>query len=914
MEDEPNSENRTAVGVTAVTVVLVGILGYGLLEGVASWTVWTVSYLAIGGFLAVLGFWQRRRRPHPPQKAKRPSVRIRIEQTPSSGESERLVPFQCQHALLEYIPACVFLKDIAGRYVAVNKAYLSMLPPQVGDPIGKTAGELFPPNVAEAFEAEERQVRQEGKVLREEQTIVYRDGRVVKMVMSLAPAFDERGGIIGVIGVGVDVTEQKRVEAELRQAHDKAEKVGAELTRRAEELEAARLSARKMVEDLQIARRTAEAAHKAKGDFLARMSHEIRTPLNGIMGTTDLVMATELTAEQREYLEMLRQSADALTSAINNILDFSKIEAGKLDADPIPFSLHDCLARSLDPLAMRAAAKGLELVASVRGDVPDALVGDPYRIRQVLLNLLNNAVKFTESGQVVLTVQVSSRDKEEVYLHFIVADTGIGIPRDKQVKIFEAFSQGDGSMTRRYGGFGLGLPISDQIAQMMGGRIWLESKVGMGSKFHFTTLCGLQTAPASTADDTAALKGMDILVVDDNDASRTGLCETLTAWGAKATSAESGQAAMETLDRAEREGKCFRLVLLDATLPGMSGMAALEAMAHRCRPVPAVVLMLPADRRGQISRCQKLGAQACVVKPLLPQELLDGLLSALGGGAYPKRHVEPPATTEPATPQAPLRILVAEDDEVNQRLATRMLQKHGHNVRAVSTGREVLAALEQEPFDLILMDLEMPEMGGFQVTAAIREREMHTGGHVPILAMTAYAMQGDRQKCLDGGMDGYLAKPVKPQQLFEAVEETRRKTLSADSPRPRETPDKSSAGEVMDLSLALERFDGDEALLREVAGLFLETYPGLLEQIRVALAAGDTQAAAQLAHTLKGSVSNFSAPEAFEAAANLNAVAAQGNLDGAKVALLRLEDKLARLQKALSVLAAGQTPCKAEVV
>jgi PAS domain S-box-containing protein len=872
------------------------------------------TLLSMGVALAVLVFC-RRRSSRLFRGSKRSAERIRIEQALPLGESELLALLQRQHAILEHIPAGVFLKDTAGRYVAVNTAYLNMLPPQVGDPVGKTVRDVFPPDVAEALEAEERQVRQEKKVLRKEQTIAQRDGRVVQMVTSLAPAFGEKGEVVGVVGVGFDVTEQKRIEAELLQTRQQAEKVGAELARQAEELETVRLSARRMVEDLQITRRTAEAAYKAKGEFLARMSHEIRTPLNGILGMADLVLATELTAEQQEYLEMLHQSAEALASVIDNILDFSKIEAGKLEVKFVPFSLHDCLVRSLDPLAVRAASKGLELVVSMRHDVPDALVGDPYRLGQVLLNLIGNAIKFTETGEVVLTVEVSSRDDQEVYLHFVVADTGIGIPHEKQVKIFEAFSQGSGSMTRKYGGTGLGLPISDQLVRMMGGRIWVESKVGKGSKFHFTALCGLTAAP-TVAADAAALSGVDVLVVDDNASGRASLCETLTAWGARPVPAESGSSAMEILGRAKRDGngKSFRLVLLDADMPGMTGMAVLEGMAGRCHPVPAVVMMLPAHRRERIARCRELGAKACVVKPVLPQELLDALRSALGAGCYPERQAEtPPGKAAPAGAPAPLRILVAEDDEVNRLMATRMLQKQGHGVRAVFNGREALAAMEQEPFDLILMDLEMPEMGGFEVTAAIREREIRTGGHVPILAMTAHVMEGDRQRCLDGGMDGYLAKPVNPQQLFEAIEGTRRKTMPTAHPHRPESPDKSAAGETMDLTAALERMDGDLALLREVAVLFLETCPGLLDQIRGALAGGNTRAAAQLAHALRGSVSNFSAPGVYEAAVHLHAVADQGNLDGAKVALLGLEDKLTRLQKALSMLVAGQVPCKAEV-
>jgi two-component system sensor histidine kinase/response regulator len=820
-------------------------------------------------------------------------------------EAERQALITSQQAILDHLPGWAFLMDTATRFVTVNKAFLELLAPGVDDPIGKTVREVHRSESVETREGYVRQVVQEGKTLRYERPILLRDGRTVPTAVTLAPVSGEDGRITGMVGVGFDITEQKRVQIDLRQAREAAEGATAELAHRAEELEAAKAAGLKMIEDLQQARRTAEAASQAKSEFLAKISHEVRTPLNGILGMADLALATELTSEQREYLVMVRESADSLMNVLTDLLDFSKIEAGKLRMDTTDFSLRDCLAESVDPVALRAASKGLELVVRVRRDVPDALVGDPCRIRQILVNLLRNAVKFTETGEVVLSVAVASREEQELVLHFTVTDTGIGIPQADQAKIFEAFSQANGSSTRTYGGSGLGLPIADQLARMMGGRIWVESEVGSGSTFHITTLCRLQTTSAPAADDHAAvLRGLHALVVDDNASSRTSLLDTLSDWGMIAQAAADGHAALEALARARCNGPPIAVVLVDATLPDMDGCSVLKTMAEGSGPVPASILMLRANRRGDISHCQRQGAKAGLVKPVLPQELSEVLLSALDL----QGHIPGDAgrndgeDTAAAKGETPLYILLAEDNEVNQRLASRILEKRGHRVRAVANGREALTALDRESFDVILMDLEMPEMGGLAATAAIRERELATGGHVPIVAMTAHAMQGDRQRCLDGGMDGYVAKPIRPQVLFGAIDEARRKAL----PRlrgPVASPAQDAPPQdVLDLASALARVDGDTDLFREVTQLFLETAPASLDQLRTAVGAGDLDKTAQLAHTLKGAVSNFSARQAFEAASNLHAAATQGNLPATKTALAHLEEQLGRLQKVLETM------------
>ncbi len=921
----PRGEVLAVAVAAGVTVALIGLTVYRyLLPGGATLSpfravvVAAVTVLPLGCALGVLWLCRGRIRTGLRDVRRRLARWARCCQALRRTEKEWRALLSHQQALFEHLPAWVFLADAEGRFVTVNKAFLELLAPGVDDPIGKTGREVFPPELIEPREAELWQVVREGKTLTKEEPVPLRDGRAVPMTVRLAPVRAEDGQITGIVGVGLDITEQKRIQAELRQAHQRAEQATAELACRAEQLEAARVASAKMIDDLQQARRTAEAASQAKSEFLAKVSHEIRTPLNGILGMADLALATELTAEQREYLEMIHKSAESLMTVISDLLDFSKIEAGKLHIDPVNFSLHDCLAESLDTVAVRAACKGLELVARVDRDVPDALVGDPCRLRQVLVNLLGNAVKFTETGEVVLSVTAASREDREVVLHVAVTDTGIGIPPADQARIFEPFSQGDGSSTRNYGGSGLGLPIADQLARMMGGRIWLESKVEAGTTFHVTALCGLR-APSPVASDAggaAALKDLDVLVADDNASSRAALVEMLTGWGMNPVAAEDGQAALHAVAEARNNGRPFALVLVDAAMPYVDGYAVLKAMTDHHGPVPTCILMLQADRRGEISHCQQRGAKACLVKPVLPQELMEVLLSALG--------VECPPTArtagrrdedgEPAPRGQPsLRVLLAEDNEVNQRLATRILEKRGHHVHVVSNGQEALAALDQESFDVVLMDLEMPDMGGLQAAAAIREQELATGGHVPLIAMTAHAMQGDRQKCLEAGMDGYVAKPIRPQVLFEAIEEVRRKAV----PRPRAAvhpaAEAAPSQDVLDVASSLARVDGDSDLLREIAQLFLETSTASLDQLRVAARAGDLVTLAQLAHKLKGSVSNFSARETFEATTALEAAASQGSAATSEAALAHLEERLGRLQKALRAVVGRQELCDAGV-
>jgi two-component system sensor histidine kinase/response regulator len=630
----------------------------------------------------------------------------------------------------------IILEDDKGIVTFVNPTLERLIGYGAAELVGQHWKKIVPSDEVGVLRAKTRQ-RAIRTLERYETHFRSKSGELVPVLIS-AQALFEKGRFRGVLSAVTDISERKRIEREL-----------------------------------DVSREEAQAANRSKSEFLANMSHEIRTPINGVLGMIELALDTTLTSEQRDFLTAARASTESLLTVINDILDFSKIEARMIEFEFLPFALRDAFTDSVATLALAAQRKGLELLCRVAPDVPDAVVGDLGRIRQVILNLVNNAVKFTERGEIVVEAEAESRSESGFVLRIRVIDTGIGIPRAKQAAVFKAFVQADGSITRRHGGTGLGLSISARLVELMGGRIWVDSTVGRGSTFGFTVPLKIEPLRAARPEpvEPAVLAGLPVLIVDDNATNRSILREMLRSWGMTSQEAEDGRAALAALSASARAKRPFKMILADVHLPEMNGFALAARIRADARWADVPILMLTsADRRGDHDRSRELGLAAYLPKPVKQSDLFDAIMLALGMRSLDRddRPLITLASVRGGQPR--YRILLAEDNPINLKVATRLLEKRGHTVVTASDGAKTLAAIKRHRFDVVLMDVQMPRMSGFEVTAAVRASEKRTNTHLPIIAMTAHALKGDREKCLEAGMDDYVSKPLKPEDMFAAID------------------------------------------------------------------------------------------------------------------------------------------------
>jgi PAS domain S-box-containing protein len=763
-------------------------------------------------------------------------------------------------------PIGIFRHDVSDECSYVNKCWMDMTGMSFDEACGGGWKNVLHPEDQERIRAAWRKAYERRDRFSASYRYVHRDGHAVWVETIAQPIFDGAGKLQGYVGVVQDVTERRMVSERMREAKE-----------------------------------AAEAASLAKSEFLANMSHEIRTPMNGILGMTELALDTDLSAEQREYLGMVKSSAEALLTIINDILDFSKIEAGRMELERVPFSVIDCVEEALHPLSLRAQEKGLELTWALKGEVPERVRGDSSRIRQVLLNLVGNAVKFTKQGEVSVIAERLPSENGRVHLRFEVSDTGIGIPEEKQKYIFDAFSQADASTTREYGGTGLGLSISAQLVQLMHGEMGLESEPGKGSKFFFTLpLEPVLGGVAEPLPDSKILVGTRVLVVDDNEVNRHLLGRLLPQWGLEPTVIADGRSAIAQFESSAKAGRLYPLVLLDRQMPGLDGFDVAEAIRRIAAKERTAILMLSSAMESDQRRAVRLGIERYLMKPLRRNLLREAILRALRvRSAEGKRRRQSPARASRS-----LRILLAEDNRVNQKLAVRLLAKLGHQVVVAANGSEASKMAHLSQFDLILMDIQMPVMGGVEAVQKIRALEKETGRRNTIVAMTAHAMAGDAEKYLASGMDGYVSKPIRMDVLQAEIERcTNGKEQKRGESMSLSSQDTSSFD--FEINELLARVDNDRQLLQELFDLFKEDSPRHLDKLHQAVERNDSEEVASEAHMLKGMLSNLSAKPAAAAAASLERLAHEGKTVEFAASFAALEKQMHRLQPEIEAWLSG---------
>ena len=795
---------------------------------------------------------------------------------------------------VEASPSALMMVDRDGGILMANSRCLSYFGYTAAELIGQPIEVLLPERFRAALPEQRRQFFESPSLrpmaTRGELVAIRKDGSEFPVQVGLSPVQTAEG--LAVICGVLDITDEKVLLEAMRQAKE-----------------------------------TAESASRAKSSFLANMSHEIRTPMNGIIGMAQLLAQTELQPHQRNYLTTVEDSAHILLRLLNDILDFSKIEAGKLELESMDFRVSECVARAAQMLVLRAAEKGLEIACRVAPEIPEHLRGDSDRIQQVLVNLISNAVKFTEAGEIFVNVNAESITHDLVRLSFSVSDTGIGIPADKQDQIFHPFEQAETSTTRRFGGTGLGLAISRQLVEMMHGRMWVESQPGRGSSFHFTAEFGVSVdqhlhKPA----DLNSLLDLPVLVVDDNLTNRQILCEMLQYWHMQPVQADSAASAREALQKAEESQHPIRLILLDHHMPGEDGFhfaASVSGMLNRERC--PIIMISSGSTPVDADQCRKHSIGRFMTKPVIASELLNEVLRQFG--RYTTVKLELPTATTPSAQIHPRRVLLVEDNEINRRVAFGHLKLRGHQVVFAENGQEAVNTLAEQEFDVVLMDMQMPVMDGYEATAAIRKHEQQTGGHIPIVAMTAEALKGDRERCIASGMDDYVSKPITPAEMFRAVERfpalclpaerLPEKRMSEALAEPRTAAQHGSTGAspsrdlahasalgalpAIDWTVAKQYFGEGAEVLLEFSELMKSQSPLLLADIRRAIETRDSKLLQRAAHTMKGSVTYFGAEPLAQAAAALENLGRIESFEGAPQMLAILEQELRRLVAALDV-------------
>jgi len=799
-------------------------------------------------------------------------------------------------ALMDNTPDHIYFKDADSRFMMISAATARSFgfddPSEV---IGKTDFDFFTEEHARpAFESEQEIMRTGVPVVDLEEKETRLDGRETWASTTKLPRTDREGHVIGTFGISRDITTRKQAEKELREANAALEKAMARAVELAVE---------------------ADSANRAKSEFLANMSHEIRTPMNGVIGMIGLLLDTELDEDQRHYAETVSASGESLLALLNDILDFSKIEAGSVELELLDFDIRVLLDDFAAMPALRAHEKGLEFICAVAPDVPAYLQGDPGRLRQVLLNLAGNALKFTHEGEISVRAGLVAETDADVVVRFSVKDTGVGIAPEKQARMFEKFTQADASTTRRFGGTGLGLAISKRLVELMGGEIGVTSEEGRGSDFWFTVRLARQPESERALLPVAEISGAHILVVDDNETNREVLSAQLRAWGMRPEAAADGPSALLALAQARDAGDQFVAAILDMQMPDMDGADLARAIkADESLKHTRLVLMTSIGQRGDARQMEEIGFAAYVVKPARQSDLYDSLSTVLATtpiGSGTRHIVTRHAVREMR--RGAVRILLAEDNATNQQVALGILKKLGLRADAVGDGSEAITALETRPYDLVLMDVQMPKVDGLEATRRIRDPQSAVLHHrVPIIAMTAHAMQGDRDRCLEAGMDDYVTKPISPEALATALDRWLPREESAPTSHPAAAraagvraatapvpPAPASAGEpevpVFDAAGMMERLMGDSDLARIVVDGFVEDAPRLIEALRSSLAASDAPGVILGAHTIRGASATVCGEAVRAMAWEIEKAGTAGDLGAVEARLPQLESELDRL-------------------